>query len=252
MSYTALPDGTGPGGAYADGDEWTADLHATRTKTNFADHESRILTLEGLVANVSGVLSIGTNTTPTNPTVLSTVGTVDWWTMINNSTPLNAQGTGYPYRKRFGREFVRNHWIYGDGNGSSFTGNIITGVTMTAADNQNRVAQTAFVSFFLWYSTTGGATKYGYGLVVRATRTQRTLNVGTRVWSGVMTVTAHLTDGSVADQTTTLTAGAGAGAEFNTPITYRASNDREELHVEVVFTTNSGSQPHTCNIYGYI
>lgn len=247
MSYLVLPAGSGVGGDYVEGDEWTP-THGTRTRNNFIDHETRIAALE----NTTGVLSIGTSTTPANPTNLTTLGTVDWWTPLNNGSPMLAQGVGYPYRKRFGREFIRNYWIYGDGNGQTFTGNVLTGISCTAADSSQRAALTAFVSFFILFSNTGGAINYGYGVVLRASRTQRTLHLGTRVWSGVMTVTAHLSDNSVTEQTTTLTAGAGAGAEFDTPITYRATSDHEELHIEVRFTTNSGSGPHTCNLYGYV
>jgi len=45
MPYEDLPGGTGPGGDYADQDEWTPAI-ATVVRDNFINHEARIVALE--------------------------------------------------------------------------------------------------------------------------------------------------------------------------------------------------------------
>jgi hypothetical protein len=92
------------------------------------------------------------------------------------------------------------------------------------------------------YNATG--TGFGFRIRARAGTATRTLKIYTGVFSGTVVLTTHLSDGSHADTTDTLDAGAGATVTTVFTVTYNASVEGQWLDAAVELTVNKGSTPN--------
>lgn len=85
MAYSAVP-------TVATNDIWSASNHNTYIKDNFADHESRILAVEGLSYTISVIIGDGVSAITTSPAVKGAVGpipaasTITGWTMFADAS----------------------------------------------------------------------------------------------------------------------------------------------------------------------
>ena len=208
---------------------------------------AQLATAVGTVAG-AGALSIAGPNAVTSPVNLTTQGTVDWMAPLGNTAAWSRQD--YPNRKMYPTDvgFLDHKWIWGPGL-ALFTGALLTGVSATAADNMQQYALTNYATGGLGFWSAAGAVNYGFYLLCHAGTTSRTLKMLSRIWSGVLTVTAHLSDGSAADVSATMDSGAGAGMEQEFVITFNAGRPDAVLTVTALVTTNHGSQPHTGLVY---
>jgi hypothetical protein len=204
----------------------------------------------GGTAAVAGALTVSADAAITSPVNLTTVGTFDWGAPTNNTTPLQLQTAPYPNRKLNGRAQPEFYWIYAGGAGmTAFTGAVGATISATAADNMAQSALSAFGTGAMIFTNTAAVVGYGFALRVRAGKVSRTMRFGARMWSGIYTLVAHLSDGSAVDVTKTYDTGAGAGTEREWTITYNAANDNEFLTILFTLTTNRGSGPHVGLVY---
>jgi hypothetical protein len=244
------------GGADVDRNEWNdSHIAAGGTDGQFLQRDSAQTDgwkwADAITPPVAGSVVIGTSVATSSPVNLTALGTKDWWAPTNNTTNLHLQTQPYPNRKLVGRAFLEHWWVAGASGITVFTGALLTTISATAADNRANSALAAFGTGALCFNGTGGVTGYGWGMRVKASTVSTVLHFGSRIWSGVATITASLTDGS-ASTTGTITAGAGLGAEFDTPVTFNAASNEADLIINVILTTNSGSSPHLGLVYGYI
>lgn len=101
MSYLILPAGSGIGGDYVEGDEWTP-THGTRTRNNFEDHQGRISALEAAVPwkNDGAQVATSETTSSTSYADLATSGPSVTVTLagskvtIGMSSQMSRAGTG--------------------------------------------------------------------------------------------------------------------------------------------------------------
>ncbi len=172
---------------------------------------------------------------------LTTEGTIDWVAqtatnahlyLVANST-LNAKAKG-------GRRLANGHnWIFGAQNvfsASTSTGDPVYSATATDVVGINTIAS---VNNGQRYSVSSGIINWGFGFLLPAFPTARTLRVywanGTGT-GGTVTITATLSDGTT--QTTTHN-GAGAVAQRKTTITFAALG--QEMYVSFIVTAmNAG------------
>jgi len=93
--------------------------------------------------------------------------------------------------------------------------------------------------------TSGSGTRFGFRLRAPANSSEvRTLKVYCSVFSGALTLTARLTDGSAADVTDVVDVGAGGFNFFVWTITYQSARDGQEIELSGILTTNRGSRPN--------
>jgi len=168
-----------------------------------------------------------------NPVVsLSAEGTRDWFAPGGTTNP-----NFYHAKLRGGQIMKSFDWVIAGQNltyqGSSFN------VNSMAADDFTGLALSSQTDPGVF--TGVGATGFGFRLRVPAGSSgSRTLKVyGSAADVGV-TLTAHLSDGSVADVRDIVDTGTGSGF-FVWTITYQSAYDGEELEISAVVTTSHGS-----------
>jgi hypothetical protein len=200
---------------------------------------------------VPGHLTISGPAAIVSPVNLTTLGIVDWFTPVNNATPLHLQTT--PHKKMFGYGFLEHWWVYGPSGFSSFTATTTTSVSSTASDDATNNPLTNYNSFALIYNSGAGLVGYGWAIRVRARQGSRTLKLGIHGFSGAFTITAHLSDASAPDVSTVFTVAPSASDEKEFTIAYNAASDNEVLTVTCLLTSNSGGGgPNVGMLYGYI
>jgi hypothetical protein len=95
------------------------------------------------------------------------------------------------------------------------------------------------------FTSSGLATGFGFRFRAPASNTgPRKLNIYCSVFSGGVTLTARLTDGSAADVTDIVDSGSGGYNYFVWTVNYESAHDGQELEISVVLTRNGGSSPN--------
>ena len=173
----------------------------------------------------------------------STEGTEDWLHLNGTSTFPTAQNP--PHTKALGIKTIWATFIWiRRVAGNLFTfGSAAPAVTTNVSDSTGP-ALTAYATGVGVTLTTAGNLGNGFCFAAPADKTTRVLRLYAGVFSGEITVTCRLSDGSLADVTSTYDSGAGVGAARKFTITYNASLNGKFMIVTVLLTINRGSTPN--------
>lgn len=174
---------------------------------------------------------------------IDTEGSEDWLllTAVPSATPPRGLNPVPPSKRLGGGSLLINFdWMNLSG-GSPTAFSQATSVTKTAAaaDNVQGTAVNTTTAVGYNHAT---LLDYGFRIRVPADTSVRTVRVYTSHFSGTLTVTARLMDGSVANVVTTHDSGAATQAENKWTITY-STTTVTELVVTFLLTTNLGSTP---------
>lgn len=195
-------------------------------------------------SSVTPSVTFGTKTVP-GATNLSTEGTIDWCDSNGLATFNPFTTSNLTHRKVGGDGMMSRTLVYfaGGAAGVSLLANSDGPFTKTttAADDAYTAALSA-TTYTAVYTATASQTGYGFQFEAPATTTARTLKLFVGVWSGTITITATLSDGTTAN--TTIVTTASASMQQIVPITYTASSYGQTLQVKVVLTTNLNSSPN--------
>lgn len=209
------------------------------------------LSMSGTTLNAGGASGSITAISTANPSTLNltSVGTRDWMCPAASTANPRAIGAGSLHAKVGGLTAgiltSSFNWVSAGGATTIFTQNFVNpAVTSTAADDMATGALSASVAGQGIFSSVGAATGYGFVLAVPADTTSRTLKIYASVFSGTITATATLSDGSASPATATVVATAGNTTEGFFTITFNSASAGEFLTVTVLLTTNLGSGPN--------
>lgn len=177
----------------------------------------------------------------------STVGTTDWYyTQVSatNANPPRALSGIVPHTKILGG-WIRNSfdWVNSSAGAATLTlgGSTSIAVTTNAGDDQAPPLTSSTGSLALIRMATGTNLNYGYRFEVPADTKSRSLVVNIGINSVMVTITCRMADGSVADQTTTMDAGATTVyLQKQHTITYNAGTSNSKMLVSVLVTHNYG------------
>lgn len=174
---------------------------------------------------------------------LTTEGTNDWATGGALTTVHRQLPSTSLHRKMLGGWlFLAFDWQMGPATLLHQASTIM--LSCTAADNVNGTALNNYQGDNGLYCATPAAVGFGFCLRSPATTTSRTLKLYASVYSGIITLTCRLSDGSHADASDTLESPAATTALTQWNIVYAAAHDGADLTLQVVLTTNKGSTPN--------
>ena len=195
----------------------------------------------------AGSLTVVNAALPGGTVNFTTEGSIDWFAptafldaprQLSLSNASNSKKMGGWIRESFDWNWVPE----GLNNGTAAsqartvnTGDNINGATTLTANT---------TAPYLWSGSTSPSAGWGYTFRVPATNTQRVLRIYTFYFSLNVIVTAHLSDGSAADASTTFSAASGAGGSKMVTITYKASTPGAELSVSVLAGAFTRSDPN--------
>ena len=200
-----------------------------------------------LPAPASGSISFSNANSPATIN-LSSVGTLDWLTLNGatpGTTPLRAQANLTVHSKQLGC-WIKNSWDWFNGGTGTISTSIAGGsvgiaMTTSASDDMAPALSSVTPLLSLLRSGSGTPLNYGYRFSVPAFRASHVLKLDVGVNSVLVTITCSMSDGSVANQTTTLDAGSsGTYVQKEFTITYNAGSDNAQMTVTVEVTTNYG------------
>lgn len=197
----------------------------------------------------AGSLSFVTTSSPPATINLSTVGTKDW--LCLNGATTNPPRNGYNggsgvtaavHSKVLG-SWIKNSfdWFNGGAGSPSVGAGGSSGIAFTssASDDIAPALSASTPNVTENFVSSGQAIHFGYRFEVPADTTTHTLVLNWAVFSTKATVTCHFSDGSLADQTTTLDAVSnGAYVQQQLTITYLGGTFNGKLIVSVAVTTN--------------
>jgi hypothetical protein len=194
-------------------------------------------------------VSIGTLTNPVSVN-LSTEGTTDW--LDNNQTTSRDPfvAGSLTHRKINGKDVMaRSLVIFSAGvAGYSVFANTDSPFTKTTtASDDTFTGALSSTGYTAIASSTAATTGYGFRFDAPCKTTAQTLVLYVGVWSGTITVSATLSNGTTAS--TTVVASGGASSQKRIPITFTGASAADLLRIKVTLTTNSGSTPHV-QFYG--
>lgn len=176
---------------------------------------------------------------------VSTQGTKDWFVLGGSlANPPRASSGFSLHAKRLGG------WIKGSFDWISGTTSVISlvtggaagiAITSSATDDMAPAITALNPSISVIRSGSGTPLNFGYRFEVPADSTSRTLNLNWAVNSVKVTLTCRMSDGSLADQTTTLDAGSsGTFVQQQLTIVYKSGSPNAKMFVDVAVTTNYG------------
>jgi hypothetical protein len=169
----------------------------------------------------------------------STVGLVDWLVMPAVQIP-RTLSTGAHFKAKGGWLMHGFDWVFSASAGLATFANSMA-VTTNSGDDIS-AALSGSTTACLISDSTGGALNYGWSLRFPCSTTLRTMQIYAGVFSGSLTLTAGLSSGAVANQSTTLAQGPGTSSQNLFSFTF---NDNEGwLWVTALLTVNQGSTPN--------
>jgi len=122
--------------------------------------------------------------------------------------------------------------------GSSYT------ISSLASDDSAGTALSSYATDQGVY-TTGSYTGFGFRFRARASSVgSQTLELYCSAYSAGVTLTAHLSDGSVADVTDVVDTLSGGYNYFVWTVNYQSARDGQELDISATVTTNHGNYPN--------
>lgn len=174
---------------------------------------------------------------------MTTEGTDDWFAFGGSSATIpRLLANGAHTKALNGFSGLSFDWVLPVSQTTySSTGSIPITTTLGDDTGGSLTSSTTYVGI---YTATAGIISYGCRFVARADAAARTMKIYGGVFSGVITVTAHLSDASAADATSTHNTGAGVNADRMWTVVYNAARDGQVLEVTMLLTTNSGSSPN--------
>jgi hypothetical protein len=177
----------------------------------------------------------------------SSVGTKDWYyTQVSaaSANPPRALSGIVPHTKILGG-WIRNSfdWVNSSSGAATLTlgGSTSIAVTTNAGDDEAPPLSASTGSLALIRMATGTPLNFGFRFEVPADTTVRNLVMNMGINSVKVTITCRMSDGSVADQTTTMDAGATTVyLQKQHTITYNSASPNAKMIVSVLVTTNYG------------
>lgn len=174
----------------------------------------------------------------------STEGVLDW--IIHgqvNPRNLRAAAPNAVNSKALGGWLLNGFdWVYG-GNSLNAFNHTFGGPAMQSTAADDIAAAAANLTGFGALSTSANPALLNFGVRFRVPAlkaTSRTLKVYRSQGGGTVTIKARLSDGSIADQTTTYNVAVGSDEQRVTTITFNAGSDNAELIVTLLVTVNHG------------
>lgn len=189
-------------------------------------------------------VSIGTLTAPSSFN-LSTEGTVDWVDSNGLTLPRPISSTALLHHKIDGSRKMFDSLLFFAAGATGFaigSGPDAPFTKSTTASDDSFTAALSATTYTYGYTATAAQTGYGFLFDVPCKTTSQTLNLYVGVWSGTITISATLSDGTTAS--TTMAPGAGASLQRKVPITFTGASLNDVLRVKVRLTTNNGSTPN--------
>lgn len=182
---------------------------------------------------VAGALSVSQTNVNASVTVnLSTEGTKDWFAP-GGSTANPPRGSSGMHGRIIGGELLNGFdWV--NVQTLQTAGSNVT-ISSNAGDDISAPLSSVTTAQQQTTGTNSGPTNWGFRLRCRAGTASRTLKIYVKIGLVDITLTAHLSDGSAADVTSTLSTGNSSTVFV---VTFNSATEGEELYVSVLVTGN--------------
>ena len=184
----------------------------------------------------SGSLNASHTLAPSSVINLSVEGARDWFAPAGSTS-------GNYHSKMLGGQIMKSFdWVTAGGaffaQGSSYS------INSAASDDATGLSLASFKTDQGMFMP-GSGTGFGFRLRAPANSSEvRTLKLYCSVFSGALTLTAHLSDGSAADVTDVVDVGAAGYNFFVWTVSYQSARDGQEVELSGILTTNRGSTPN--------
>jgi hypothetical protein len=231
------------------GSQIVQNLHSSDNSVVLTDDGAGNINLQA-AATGSGSLSLSTAAAPSTLNI-STEGTKDWCALTAVVADTNPVGTdGSWHWKMLGGFLRRSMKLVFPGGTSSLSALTDSTIAISASagddahttgtvgtDNLSSNTHAARINA----NTNTVYTGWGFTLEAPADTATKTLRIYMGLESGTATVTARLSDGSVVDQTTTVTSGASVTTYYTITVTYKALSSGQRLNLSCLISTDTDS-----------
>ena len=199
----------------------------------------------------TGAISFSSASSPATLN-LSTQGTIDWL-ITSTQNPPRVAAVGSVHSKSLGGWLRESFdWISGGSGGTSVGtgGSSSVSMTTSVSDDTSNALTSSTPNAIDIGVTNGTTTNYGFRFQVPARGSAKTLKLNVGVNGVKATITCRLSDGSLADQTTTIDAVSdNTYVQKEITITYNAGSENAVMIVTVNVTTNYSTSTHLAAVY---